>query len=141
MTLVYINIQPSPSLGLVLHNFTSRYQNMSILLDRRRPRPTPLFTTPSTTSTTTLSTTTTTQLADIYHDYNYDYHYYDFSSNSVGEDTNNEDRVDPDQPEIESDSLTGCPGSLRECLDACSPVVNINQAAYKICVNECLERC
>ena len=38
-------------------------------------------------------------------------------------------------------SMTGCPGSLRECLDACSPVVRINQAAYKICVNECLERC
>ena len=33
------------------------------------------------------------------------------------------------------------PGSLRDCLSACSPVVRINGAAYKICVNECLERC
>jgi len=38
-------------------------------------------------------------------------------------------------------TLTGCPGSLRDCLSACSPVVRINGAAYKICVNECLERC
>ena len=109
---------------------------MSILLNRRRPRPTPLFTTPSTTSsTTTLPTTTTTQPADIYHDYQYDYHYYDFNSNSVGSD----DGVEAG--EEATDLLTGCPGSLRDCLDACSPVVSINQAAYKICVNECLDRC
>ena len=50
----------------------------------------------------------------------------------------------PDYPGSEADydyTMTGCPGSLRECLDACSPVVRINPAAYKICVNECLDRC
>jgi len=40
-----------------------------------------------------------------------------------------------------TDESSLCPGSLRECLTACSPVININQVAYKLCVNECLERC
>jgi len=34
-----------------------------------------------------------------------------------------------------------CPGSMKECLNACSPIITINQLAYKLCVNECLERC
>ena len=130
MTFVYINIQESPCLDNWPHNLTSSYQNMNVLFDRRRPRPTPLFTTPSTTTTSTTSSTTSTELADIYHDY--DYQYYDLSSNSVG---------GAGGPAAHTDSLTGCPGSLRECLDACSPVVAINQAAYKVCVNECLDRC
>merc|ERR1712038_1267085 len=39
----------------------------------------------------------------------------------------------------EKDGSSSCPGSLRDCLTACSPVININQVAYKLCVNECLE--
>jgi len=34
-----------------------------------------------------------------------------------------------------------CPGNLKECINACSPIVRINQVAYKMCVNECLDRC
>ena len=127
---------------------------MRILFDRRRPRPTPLFTTPTTTTTTTTTTTSTTTTTTTttrepeYHEY--DYHYYDFSSNDVvgggGDDgAGLETGVyydDYSASEADYDySMTGCPGSLRECLDACTPVVRINQAAYKICVNECLERC
>jgi len=119
---------------------------------RRRPRPTPLFTTPKTTTTTTTTTTSTTTATTTttrepeYHEY--DYHYYDYRSNDVagGHDggAELETEVYYDYPVSEADydySMTGCPGSLRECLDACSPVVRINSAAYKICVNECLERC
>ena len=39
------------------------------------------------------------------------------------------------------DESSSCPGSLRECLTACPPLININQVAYKVCVIECLERC
>lgn len=34
-----------------------------------------------------------------------------------------------------------CPGSLKTCLLSCTPVLYIRQAAYKICVNQCLTRC
>merc|ERR1712083_550728 len=47
--------------------------------------------------------------------------------------------VNVDYPQDDSDTST-CPGSLRECLTACSPIINIYQVAYKLCVNECLER-
>jgi len=53
------------------------------------------------------------------------------SINAVSEDYNLDD----------TEESPSCPGSLRECLTACSPVININQVAYKLCVNECLERC
>merc|ERR1711872_376472 len=49
--------------------------------------------------------------------------------------------VDADYPVDDKDLPPLCPGSLRECLTACSPVNNINHVAYKLCVNECLERC
>merc|ERR1712228_311235 len=34
-----------------------------------------------------------------------------------------------------------CPSSLAECISSCAPVLAIQQRAYKLCVNECLERC
>ena len=40
-----------------------------------------------------------------------------------------------------ANSLLGCPDSLRDCLAVCSPVISINQLAYKLCINECLDRC
>ena len=69
--------------------------------------------------------------------------YYDYSPSEADYDYSVSE-ADYDNSESEADydyTMTGCPGSLRECLDACSPVVRINPAAYKICVNECLERC
>ena len=40
--------------------------------------------------------------------------------------------VADDYPQDNFYTSSSCPGSLRECLTACSPV---------ICLNECLERC
>lgn len=36
---------------------------------------------------------------------------------------------------------SSCPSSLAECVSSCAPVLAIQQRAYKLCVNECLERC
>ena len=49
--------------------------------------------------------------------------------------------VEDDYPQDDFYASSSCPGSLRECLTACSPVITINQVAYKLCVNECLDRC
>jgi len=128
--------------------------------------PYPTTTTQQTTTTTTRTTSTTTVR---YQQEEYDYQYYDFNTNTVNRedvhsDYHQQDHGDyyddnPDyvygneifensdyneEPLYEDNSvntLTGCPGTLRDCLSACSPVVSINPAAYKICVNECLDRC
>jgi len=65
--------------------------------------------------------------------YNYDYEDENYS--------NSNNKVTDDYPQYETNPSPSCPGSLRECLTACSPVININQLAYKLCVNECLDRC
>jgi len=131
---------------------------------RRRQSTTPRTTPPPTTTPlTTTSTTTTTTVAPVESDY--DYQYYDFNTNTVDKtDYNHDERkvyTNDDETEdypykndiseytddfgndydYSDTSVHGCPGSLRECLDACSPVISINNAAYKICVNECLDRC
>jgi len=132
------------------------------------PRPTTTTTRRTTTTTqrttTTRRTTSTTTVR--YQQDEYDYQYYDFNTNTVNrEDYHQEDDRDyydddhdyvygneifensdyaEEEPVYEDNSvntLTGCPGTLRDCLSACSPVVSINPAAYKICVNECLDRC
>merc|ERR1712066_645910 len=71
-----------------------------------------------------------------------DYSYSD-PGNSLDEDYSYTEYTEYREEESDQgiNTLTGCPGSLRDCLSACSPVVRINGAAYKICVNECLERC
>jgi len=59
------------------------------------------------------------------------------------EDESNENHIHGvivDYPQDVTDTST-CPGSLRECLTACSPISKTYQVAYKLCVNECLERC
>jgi len=68
---------------------------------------------------------------DINHEFN------DASSVGVGSDYYDEYST----PKDDSDPSPSCPGSLRECLTACSPVIRISQVAYKLCVNECLDRC
>jgi hypothetical protein len=83
---------------------------------------------------------------DLYYDYSSDgddddvasdYHdYYEFQTNTVVD-----DYPQHDYPQYDSAPSSSCPGSLRECLTACSPVITINQVAYKLCVNECLDRC
>jgi len=65
------------------------------------------------------------------YDYGYDDDKYPRSNNAV----------EDDYSQYETNPSPSCPGSLRECLTACSPVININQLAYKLCVNECLDRC
>merc|ERR1712066_1071877 len=72
----------------------------------------------------------------------YSYSYSD-PGNSLDEDYSYTEYTEYQEEETDQgiNTLTGCPGSLRDCLSACSPVVRINGAAYKICVNECLERC
>jgi len=55
--------------------------------------------------------------------------------------SNSNNAVEDDYPQYETNPSPSCPGSLRECLTACSPVITINQLAYKLCVNECLDRC
>jgi len=150
------NKNKSDGKDLVRLTNTDRYYRYDITMtnkDRiRRRRPT---TTPHTTPRPTTTTTTTT--TERYQQEEYDYQYYDFNTNTV----NREDYHQQDQdymygneiyensdyneePLYEDNSvntLTGCPGTLRDCLSACSPVVSINPAAYKICVNECLDRC
>jgi len=54
---------------------------------------------------------------------------------------NNIDAASVDYNLDDTDESSSCPGSLRDCLTACSPVISINKVAYKLCVNECLERC
>jgi len=73
---------------------------------------------------------------DVTSDYQtyYDYHEDDKYSNS-----NN--KVGDVYPQYGTNPSPSCPSSLRECLTACSPVIKINQVAYKLCVNECLDRC
>jgi len=73
---------------------------------------------------------------DVTSDYQSSYDYYEddkyYNSNS---------KVTDDYPQYETDPSPSCPGSLRECLTACSPVIDISKVAYKLCVNECLDRC
>ena len=93
---------------------------------------------PFTTTTTTTTTTTEKSIPT------YDYAYYDdYNSNQVDSSDYSDYEVyeDYNGNEKESFSLTGCPGTLRDCLSSCNVVLSINQAAYKICVNECLDRC
>ena len=83
------------------------------------------------------------------------YHISDYPSDDVDDDVasdyddnddydvyhTNTNTLTDDYPHDDYDSSSSCPGSLRECLTACSPVISINQVAYKLCVNECLDRC
>ena len=87
------------------------------------------------------------------HDYHISDHgdlYDDYPSDGVAEDVSRDyldydefqhDYPQDDYPQDNSDTSSTCPGSLRECLTACIPVITINQVAYKLCVNECLDRC
>lgn len=88
---------------------------------------------------TTTSTTTTTEKAIPTYDYAY-YDDQDYNSNQL-DDFDYSQYEDYNGNEKESFTLTGCPGTLRDCLSSCNVVLSINQAAYKICVNECLDRC
>ena len=62
-----------------------------------------------------------------YPDYDYDFTESDYSSY-------------PEEEES-ADYPNSCPSSLQECVASCSPVLAIQQIAYKLCVNECLDRC
>jgi len=85
---------------------------------------------------TTENPTTSFKPSDFYNNYSSDYSLlqYDYTSDN-NDDFNN---YDYDSSPID---YSECPGSLGECLSACSPVASIRQTAYKICVNECLDRC
>ena len=89
---------------------------------------------PFTTTTTTTSSIDFDGVSRVGNDFIY---YYDDSDSENAEDNTLESEVSPDY----SFNTSSCPGSLKECLSACSPVIQINKVAYKLCVNECLERC
>ena len=111
----------------------------------------------STTTTTKFSTTSSTQgplqddssFLSVESVYEYDDHEdvtsdYQHSYDNTYEDyeyQNSKDKVTEDYPKITNSQSPSCPGSLRECLTACSPVIKISKVAYKLCVNECLDRC
>jgi len=85
---------------------------------------------------TTENPTTHFKPSNFYNNYSSDYSLlqYDYTSDN----TDDFNSYDYDSSPFD---YSECPGSLGECLSACSPVASIRQTAYKICVNECLDRC
>jgi hypothetical protein len=147
---IFTNLRPSsgfPSLFDPFRNFFHLLSSPSATHD-----PHPVSTTVSTQPTVTLTTPHTTPRpvtvvvteGDSVHDYhNSDYgdFYNDYPSDAVADDVSS-DYLDYDEYHTDdSDPSSSCPGSLRKCLTACSLVITINQVAYKLCVNECLDRC
>jgi len=47
----------------------------------------------------------------------------------------------PSYPDYPDYTASSCPGTLAACVSSCAPVLQIQQRAYKLCVNECLDRC
>merc|ERR1712083_77395 len=104
--------------------------------------PTPTSSPPP--STTPSPATTPRPTSTIFSSESPVYEYYDLYDDGFEDseyDDNHISSVDDDYEKDDYDHLPLCPGSLRECLTSCSPVNNISQVAYKLCVNECLERC
>lgn len=69
------------------------------------------------------------------HNVDYDLHYAE-----EDEDARHAPEYLDDYPDYSPVPAT-CPSSLAECISSCAPVLAIQQRAYKLCVNECLERC
>merc|ERR1712106_773558 len=145
--------RPSGRFPTLFNPFRNFFNFPSFNPDRQFPTapipPSP-FTTPSTIPSTkaTLETSTTLSFSPrilnedsdyVYHDSDYDY----LHTNNVEDIAYDENHINTVEnlPHDNPDQSPTCPGSLRECLTACSPVISISKVAYKLCVNECLDRC
>ena len=128
---------------------------------RRTATTTGKITTRITTTRRTTTSTTLPQVRTIYnntpvHEFQYESNDYldypDYPSHSPDYTQDYQDYQDEDEDTVDSRDYSpdysdyspvssSCPSSLSLCVSSCSPVLQIQQRAYKLCVNECLDRC
>merc|ERR1719323_1809124 len=133
---------------------TSGKKRFWVVTDKPEPKTAPTTTQRSTSSRrTTTRTTTRTPVPQEFprriaieqipvHEYQYeqveDYDYVHYPDEDKDARLVEPEYVNyPDYSPVPS----SCPSSLAECVSSCAPVLAIQQRAYKLCVNECLERC